>query len=89
MFGTYSSEAVKGISAERTKEAIELIKKYGVEVISMYALFGEKDLVLIVKFPTLGDAIGASVGLNELTCISFSTSPAITVEEFDEAVGKI
>ena len=88
MFGRYSSEAVKGISAERTKGAIELIKKYGGEAISMYALFGEKDLVLIVKFPTLKDAIGASVGLNELTGISFSTTPAMTVEEFDEAIGK-
>lgn len=88
MFGKYSSEALKGISAERTKQSIELIKKYGGEVVSIYALFGEKDLAFIVKFPTLADAIGASVGLNELTGISFSTTPAMTVEEFDEAIGK-
>ena len=29
MFGKYSQEALKGISAERTKKAAALIKKYG------------------------------------------------------------
>ena len=29
MFGKYSSEAVKGVSAKRTKEAVNLIKKFG------------------------------------------------------------
>jgi uncharacterized protein with GYD domain len=88
MFGKYSSEAVKGISAERTKHSVELIKKYGGEMVSIYALFGEKDLVFIVKFRTLADAIGASVGLNELTGISFSTIPAMTADEFDEAIAR-
>jgi uncharacterized protein with GYD domain len=44
MFGRYSSEALKGMSAKRTKESESLIKKFGGKVESMYALLGEKDL---------------------------------------------
>jgi len=83
MFGRYSSEAVKGISAKRTKEAESLIKKFGGKVNSMYALLGEKDLVFIVTFPGIEEAMKASVALSKLTGITFTTLPAVTVEEFD------
>ncbi len=89
MFGKYSSEAVKGISAERTDKAVELIKKFGGEVSSIYALLGEKDLVLIVDFPNIEQVMKASVGLSKLTGISFTTSPAVTVEEFDKIMTEV
>jgi uncharacterized protein with GYD domain len=38
MFGKYSSEALKGISPERTNRAVELIRKNGGRVVSMYAV---------------------------------------------------
>lgn len=84
MFGKYSSEAIKGISGERTVEANNLIKKNGGEVISQYALLGENDLLFIVNFPSVDDVIRSSVALNKLTGISFSSVPAITVEQFDK-----
>jgi len=40
MFGKYSTEALKGISSERTDKAVDLIKKNGGKVISMYAKSG-------------------------------------------------
>ncbi len=83
MMGKYSSEAVKGIGAGRTEEAVGLIKKHGGEVRSMYALMGEYDLVLIVDLPGTQEAMKVSIALNELTGISFSTSAAMSVEEFD------
>ncbi len=86
MFGKYSSEALKGISDERTKNAVSAIEKCGGKVKSMYALLGEYDLVLIVELPGTKEAVKASLGLNKLTGISFSTSPAITVEDFDKMV---
>ena len=89
MFGKYSTEALKGISAERTDKAVELIKKYGGEVISMYALLGEYDLLLVVNLPGPEEAIKISVALARLTGISFSTSPAIRVEEFDRLVSRM
>lgn len=89
MFGKYSGEALKEMSAERTERSVSLIKKMGGEVNSMYALLGEKDLVLIVNFPGIEQAMKASVTLSKLTGISFTTSQAITVEEFDKMMSKV
>jgi len=89
MFGEYSSEALKEISAERTDKAVNIVKKFGGEVISMYVLLGEQDLVFIVKFPNIEQAMKASVALNKLTGMSFSTSPAIPVEDFDKMMAEL
>jgi len=87
MLGKYSIEAVKEISAERTKKAAALIKECGGEVKAWYALLGEKDLLFIVEFPGTEEAMRASVELTKLLGISFTTAPAVTVEEFDKLVG--
>jgi len=84
MFGKYSSKALKEMSAKRTDKAMGLIKKFGGKVNSMYALLGGQDLVLIVDFPGIEGAMKASVALNKLTGIAFTTSPAVTVKEFDK-----
>ncbi|HVO66646.1 MAG TPA: GYD domain-containing protein [Syntrophales bacterium] len=89
MLGKYSSEGLKGISAGRTDKAMKLIKKFGGEVKSMYALLGEIDLVFILTFPDVEKAMQASVALNKLTGISFTTLPAVTVEEFDKVMSKV
>ena len=54
----------------------------------MYALLGEYDLVFIVDFPNMTDAMRASVVLGHSSGITFSTSAAIPVEEFDQIVGE-
>ena len=79
MFGKYSSEALKGISPERTDKAVELIKKNGGKVVSMYAVLGEHDLVFTLDFPDAEKALASSVALNKLTGISFTTSPVVEV----------
>jgi uncharacterized protein with GYD domain len=89
MCGKYSQEGIKGISAERTKKANSLVKKFGGEVKAIYALLGEKDLLIIITFPGLAEAMKASVALSKLTGISFTTSPAVTVEEFDKMMAEI
>jgi len=89
MFGKYSSDAVKGMSAQRTKKSTELLKKFGGEVSAMYALLGEHDLAFIVTFPGNEEAMKASVALSKLTGISFTTSPAVTVEEFDKLISEL
>ena len=88
MFGKYSSEALKGISSERTNKAVELIKENGGKVISMYAVMGEHDLVFTLEFPTSENAIATSVALNKLTGISFATSPVVEVEKFDKLISE-
>ena len=86
MFGKYSQQAIKNISADRTRKAINAIQKLGGRVKSVYALLGDHDLVFIVNLPSAGQATIASIALSKMTGISFKTSPAIPVEEFDKLV---
>lgn len=88
MFGKYSAESMRGISAQRTREVMDIVDRFGGEIVSMYALLGAYDLVLIVKFGSMEDALKASVTISQSLGISFSTLPAIPVEEFDKLLGK-
>jgi uncharacterized protein with GYD domain len=88
MFGKYSAEGVKGISSQRTKKAVDLIKKQKGQVKGMYAMLGMADLLLIVDLPGIEAAMQTSVALGKMTGISFCTSPAMTVEEFDKLIGE-
>jgi uncharacterized protein with GYD domain len=88
MFGKYSSDSFKRISAERTDKAVNLIKEHDGKVISMYAVLGEHDLVFTVDFPDAEKAIATSVALKKLTGISFTTSPVVEVEKFDRLVAE-
>ena len=87
MFGRYSRDSIKQISAKRTNEAVVEIEKNGGKFIAGYALLGEHDLVLIVDFPGPENAMKTSVALAKQLGISFSTSPAVSVEDFDKLVG--
>lgn len=89
MFGTYTADALKGVSKTRTRKAVALLEKeYGGDVRDMYALIGQQDVVIIVDFPSMAEALKASVALCKLTGISFKTSPAVTVDEFDKMMTK-
>ena len=83
MFGRFPQEAYLDISPNRTHSAVMVLSEFEGEVKSMYALMGENDLVFIVDFPEINQALLASVALSKELGISFTTSPAITVEEFD------
>lgn len=84
MIGKYAPEAMKGISAERTDEAIGLIEKCGGDLKSAYATLGESDLILIADFPDAQHAMQASLKLSVLTSIAFTTMPAVDVDTFDK-----
>lgn len=89
MLGKYSLEALKEISAERTNNAVNLIKKLGGEVHSMYALLGNIDLAFVVDFPGLEQGMKASVALSKQMGISFTTLLAIEVKDFDKMMRDI
>lgn len=87
MTGTYSTEAIKQISIERTTKAIDIVEQCGGKIVATYATMGETDLLAIMEFPDVRKAIKASVDLNKALGISFSSVPAIPIEEFDNLVG--
>lgn len=87
MLGKYSAEAIKGISPDRTAKANAAVKNLGGEIKSMYALLGKYDLVFVIDFPGIEEAMKASIAMNKLTGISFTTSQAIPVSRFDDIMG--
>jgi len=87
MFGKYSLDAVKKISAERTEKAEALIKANGGTLKVAYAVLGEYDLVLIAEFPGTEQAMKVSVEATKAFGISFVTAPAVSVETFDKMMG--
>ena len=84
MFGSYSQDSVRKISAKRTDETKQLIEKQGGKLTAAYALLGEKDLVLIVDLPNTEQAMKTSVALSKMLGVGFSTLPAVSVETFDK-----
>ncbi len=87
MMGRYSAESVTGISADRTRQAREMIEGQGGTVLSMYALLGDRDLMIIADLPDADAALLASIGLTKLTGVAFSTSPAMDISHFDKVAG--
>jgi uncharacterized protein with GYD domain len=89
MFGRYSADALKRVSVERTRQVHQAIEELGGTVKGIYALMGEYDLVVIVELPRMTEAMRASIALKRLTDISFFTTAAMPVEEFDQMVGEM
>jgi uncharacterized protein with GYD domain len=77
------------MSSKRTEEARSLIKKFGGDVKAVYSLLGEKDLVIVLTLPGIEEAMKVSVALSKMTGISFTTSPAVTMEEFDKLMSEV
>jgi uncharacterized protein with GYD domain len=84
MTGKYTVDAIGKISAARTKSGKAIISDSGGVLKDGYALLGDKDLVLVVEFPSIEKAIKASTTLSKELGIAFSTAPAVSIEEFDK-----
>lgn len=87
MLGKYSGEGMRDISAERTRQVGKLVEKLGGKVEAIFGVLGPYDLVLRLQLPDTAAAMKASIELNRLTGISFTTLPALAVEEFDRLAG--
>jgi uncharacterized protein with GYD domain len=83
LFGKYSLDSLKKISARRTKGAAQLIEKNGGTLKAGYALLGDVDILLITEFPDDAKAMKASIELTKTLGIGFRTAPAVSVEYFD------
>jgi uncharacterized protein with GYD domain len=88
LYGKYTPDGLKTMSVERTEDAVDVIEKCGGQVEGMYATLGPHDLVFILSFPTVEDAIKCSVFLSRMTGIGFTSSPAVSVEQFDQMMSE-
>jgi len=79
---------MRAISAERTEKTLAMIRENGGEFKAGYALLGDIDLMLIVEMPDTGQAMKTSAALSEYLGVAFTTSPAVSAEEFDKLLGK-
>jgi len=86
MLGKYSGQAIDKIDAQRTRAAVGVIEKMNGQVVSMYAMLGEYDVVLVVNLPGTSEAMEVSVGLSRATGLRFKTGPVIPIERFDEII---
>ena len=84
IFGKSSPEELKEIRLKYRAEVVSLVNSFGGDVRSMYAMVREKYLILIFAFPGVKRAMKASIALSKLTGISFTTSPAVPIDEFNK-----
>ena len=89
MFGRYSAKALDQVSVERTRQAHQVVQKADGKIKAIYALLGEYDLVIIAELPRMAEAMQVSITLKRLTDISFFTTAAMPIEEFDQLVGEM
>ncbi len=89
LFGQYSHEAIKDISAKRTEKVRELIEKFGGSVKAEYVLLGDTDIVIVLEAPDNASVMKISVGLSKMSGISFTSAPAVTFEEFDQYMEEV
>lgn len=83
MYGRYDADSIREISSDRTEKVEDTIRGNGGKLISMYVLLGDPDMVFIVEFDELKQAVQTSVTLSRLTGIAFQTTPAVSAKEFD------
>jgi len=88
LFGKMSVNAVKDISSVRTMKATAIVEKYGGKIQAAYALLGGADVLVIIDFPGMNEAMKASLELTKLLGIAFTTSPAMPMMEFDKLAEK-
>ena len=69
MFGKYSPKSLKDAGSERTKEALDAIKKFKGQVEAMYATLGPNDLVVVADFPGTEEAMQAAIALTKLPTV--------------------
>lgn len=84
MCGKYNPGSLQEISPDRTEKAKDLVEDNGGTVKAAYALLGDIDLLFVVNFASIKNVVKTSVDMGNLLNISFSTYPAMTVEEFDK-----
>lgn len=86
-FGSYTQASLHEARSNRTDVAVGILEELNGQILSIYALLGEHDLVIIANLPGNTEALKASVSLSREIGVQFSTRPAVSVDRFDSLLG--
>ncbi|HEV2202773.1 MAG TPA: GYD domain-containing protein [Bryobacteraceae bacterium] len=88
---SYTAEGLQGVikdTASGRKAAVQkAAKSLGGKVESLYFTFGKDDVVVIVDLPGNTAAATISLAAGSSGLVHLRTTPLLTVEEVDEAIG--
>lgn len=89
---SYTAEGLKGLikdKASARKAAItKLVEAAGGRLEAMYYTFGKDDVFLIVDLPDNATAAAISLTVSATGLVRGRTTPLLTIEETDRALGK-
>lgn len=89
---SYTAEGLKGLAKDkasgRRAAVTKMLGQAGVKVESFYYSFGKDDVVLIVDGPDNTTAAAISLTVSATGLVRTRTTPLLTVEEVDQALGK-
>lgn len=88
---TYSAEGLKGLRKDRASGRKEIVTRaaesLGGRVEAFYFALGERDVVLILDLPDVVSGAGFSLAASASGLVRTKTTPLLTVEEADRALG--
>ncbi|MGE5327204.1 MAG: GYD domain-containing protein [Deltaproteobacteria bacterium] len=89
---SYSSEGIKGLAMDKAsgrKAAVAAaIKSVGGKLECMYYSFGDYDVVLVAELPDAASAASMAFSVSSTGLAHTKTTPLLTIEETDTALGK-
>jgi uncharacterized protein with GYD domain len=89
---SYTAEGLKGLAKDKAsgrKAAVtKAVTSLGGKLEAVYYTFGERDVILICDCPDNASAAALSVAASASGLVRCRTTPLMTVEEADQALGK-
>ena len=89
---TYSHDGLKGLTRDKASGRSAAVKKtaesIGGKVDAIYYTFGDSDVIVIADFPDNITATALSLAVSSSGLVRTKTTPLLTVEEVDRAIGK-
>ncbi|MDA0206203.1 MAG: GYD domain-containing protein [Acidobacteria bacterium] len=90
---TYSDEGLIGLAADgaakRLRDVKAAAKSLGGKVEAFYFSFGDSDAIGIADFPDNASVAAFSMLATSAGTASVRTTPLLTIEEADQAIGKL
>lgn len=89
---SYTAEGLKGLQKDkasgRRAAVTKAVEAIGGKLESFYYAFGEHDAVLILDLPDNATAAALAVAVAASGIVRIRTTPLLTIEETDQAMGK-